>query len=192
MFWSRRYHLAIAVGVGMVGGLILSGLWPHSPLYAVATDRADTFAMATGHLDSEVEAVYFLDFLTGDLTALVLGKAPGQWTGFFRTNVSSDLAVDPQRNPKFMMTTGLVPLRRGGGSRLQPSSAMCYIAEVTSGKVAAYVVPWSPSQYASGQLQNEALRCVGVFNFRQMTSESPLPNAGEAKPQSGSRKTRQR
>ncbi len=119
---SRQSRWLIVLGIGMAGGLILGGLWPHTPLYAVASDRVDTFAMATGPLDNDVEAVYFLDFLTGDLTAVVLGKQPNTWTGYFHTNVSDDLAVDSQRNPKFMMVTGVVSLRRGGGSRQQPSS----------------------------------------------------------------------
>jgi hypothetical protein len=156
-----------------VGGLILGGFWPHTPLYAVATDRIDTFAMATGPLDDKVEAVYFLDFLTGDLTAVVLGVQPGTWTGYFHTNVSSDLGVDPQRNPKFMMVTGIVNLRRGGGSRQQPGVAMCYVAEVTSGKVAAYTVPWSPSMFSAGQPQNGPLVRVGVTRFRQTLGEGP-------------------
>ena len=129
------------LGSAWSAGLVLSGFWPHTPLHAVATDRVDTFAMATGPLDSEVEAVYFLDFLTGDLTAVVLGKQPNSWTGFFQANVAADLGIDPQKNPKFLMVTGMANLRRGGGSPLQPSNAMCYVAEITSGKVAAYAVP---------------------------------------------------
>ena len=31
---------------------------------------------------------------------------------------------------------------------------MCYVAEVTSGKVAAYAIPWSPPMYAASQMQN--------------------------------------
>jgi hypothetical protein len=177
------------MGIGLVGGLILSGLWPHTPLYAVATDRVDSFAMATGPLDSDVEAVYFLDFLTGDLTAVVLGKQPKTWTAYFNTNVSNDLAVDPQRNPKFMMVTGVVPLRRGGGSRQQPSAAMCYVAEVTSGRVAAYTVPWSPNLYNSGQMQSGQLLCAGVTRFRQVTGDAPAPIPGAAQP--GGRRGRQ-
>jgi hypothetical protein len=155
------------MGMGLALGLILSGLWPHTPLHAVSTDRGETYAIATGPVDNEVEALYFLDFLTGDLGALVLGRQPRTWTGFFRTNVSTDLAVDPQKNPKFLMVTGMGALRRGGGSRAQPSNAICYVAEVTSGKVAAYAIPWSPPMYAANQVQNGSLVLVAATPFRQ-------------------------
>ena len=64
------------MGMGLALGLVLSGLWPHTPLHAVSTDRGETYAIATGPVDNEVEAVYFLDFLTGDLGAIVLGRQP--------------------------------------------------------------------------------------------------------------------
>ena len=150
----KRSRWPITTGIGLVVGLVLSGFWPNTPLHAVSTDRVDTYAIATGPVDSEVEAVYFLDFLTGDLAALVLGRKPGAWSGFFRTNVSTDLAVDPQKNPKFLMVTGVAGLRRAGGTRQQPSSAVCYVAEVSSGKVAAYAIQWSPTMYAAGQQQS--------------------------------------
>jgi hypothetical protein len=155
------------MAIGLALGLVLSGFWPHTPLHAVSVDRGETFAIATGPVDNEVEAVYFLDFLTGDLGALVLGRQVGTWTGFFRTNVSTDLGVDPQKNPKFLMVTGMAALRRSGGTRVQPSAAMCYVAEVTSGKVAAYAIPWSPSMHAAGQVQNGALVMVASAPFRQ-------------------------
>jgi hypothetical protein len=163
----KQYRWMVAVVVGLLGGLALSGFWPHTPLYAVATDRIDTFGMATGPVDAEVEAVYLLDFLTGDLKAVVLGKQPGTWTGFFEINVANDMGIDSRQNPKFMLVTGLCNLRRGGGTRLQPSSAMCYVAEVTSGKVAAYTIPWSPSQYAAGQPQSGEIKRVSMTRFRQ-------------------------
>ena len=161
------------MAIGLLGGLALSGLWPHTPLYALATDRTETFGMATGPIDVEVEAVYFLDFLTGDLRAVVLGQQPGTWTGFYHANVAADLGIDQQKNPKYMIVTGMASLRRGGGSRLQPSTAMCYVAEITTGKVAAYAVPWSPSMYKAGQPQNQSLVLVGVTRFRQPTGARP-------------------
>jgi hypothetical protein len=180
MLHGMRLRWPTAMAIGVAVGLMLSGLWPHVPLYAVATDRSESYAMATGPVDNEVEGVYFLDFLTGDLTALVLGRQARVWTGVFNTNVSQDLKVDPQKNPKFMMVTGMVALRRSGGSRLQPSASICYVAEVTSGKVAAYAIPWSPSMYAAGQMQNGNLVLVGATLFRE-TGQGAAPAAGMPK-----------
>jgi hypothetical protein len=164
----KSYSWCIAVAVAMAGGFVLGGFgfWPHTPVRAMATDRTDSFAMATGALDNEVEAVYFLDFLTGELRALVVGKQARTWSGFFTANVANDLKIDVQRNPKFMMVTGVATLRRAGGSQVQPSAAACYVAELTTGKVAAYVVPWSPSMYKSGQQQSSSLALIGVTPFR--------------------------
>jgi hypothetical protein len=169
--WTK-FRWPTAMGIGLALGLVLSGLWPHTPLHAVSTDRGETYAIATGPVDNEFEAVYFLDFLTGDLGAVVLGKQVGTWTGFFRTNVSEGLGVDPQKNPKFLMVTGLANLRRSGGTRMQPSAAMCYVAEVSSGKVAAYAIPWSPSMHAANQVQNGALVMVAAAPFRQTGAHS--------------------
>jgi hypothetical protein len=170
----KKLRWPVAMGIGLAVGLVLGGFWPYTPLHAVSTDRVDTYAMATGPVDTEVEAVYFLDFLTGDLVAMVLGKQPGTWTGLFRTNVSADLGVDPQKNPKYMMVTGVAGLRRMGGTRVQPSSAVCYVGEVTSGRVVAYAVPWTPNMYNAGQTQGGALRLVGPpAHFRQGAGTGP-------------------
>jgi hypothetical protein len=179
LHWNKSFW-PLAVGFGLVVGLVLGGFWPYIPLHAVSTDRADTYAIATGPVDAEVEAVYLLDFLTGDLGALILGKQPGSWGGFFKTNVAADLAVDPQKNPKFLMVTGVTALRRAGGNRSQFSSACCYVAEITSGRLAAYSIPWANNMYTSGQPQQGALRLVGATHFRQ--SAGGTPGAGIATP----------
>ncbi len=192
MEFCRQYRWLIAVGIGLAGGVVLSGFWPYTPLYAVATDRIDTFGMATGLVDvnAEVEAVYFLDFLTGDLKAWVLGKQPGTWTGFFWRNVAVDLGVDPQKNAKYLMTTGLASLRRAGGTRYQWSASMCYVAEVTSGKVAAYSIPWSATMYAASQPQSAELRPAGpVIGFR--TGLGPGGGIGPGALPGGPRKGRE-
>ena len=65
-YQKSRWPIAVMFGFDPSVGLVLTGFLPDTPLHAVSTDRTDTFAMATGPVDSEVEAVYFLDFLTGD------------------------------------------------------------------------------------------------------------------------------
>ena len=72
--WRKHRVLPSRSESACCGGLVLSGLWPQTPLHATATDRSDTFAIATGAVDDDTEAVYFLDFLTGDLRAVVLGR----------------------------------------------------------------------------------------------------------------------
>ena len=147
--------IGLGIAVGLTLGLMAGGLWPQTPLHATATDRVDTLAIATGPVDEDVEAIYFMDFLTGDLQSLVMGKNAGQFCGFFTINVAEHLGIDPGKNPRYLMVTGNVNLRRGG-SRMQPSQAVVYVAEATSGKVGAYAIPWNPSMAATGGFQGMA------------------------------------
>jgi hypothetical protein len=156
----------IVLAAGLLGGLLLSGLWPHTPLHAVATDRVDTFAVATGPVDEDVEAVYCLDFLTGDLRGLVISKIGGKFRAFYNYNVLSDLGVDATKNPHFMMVTGMANLRARGGTNVQPSKSIVYVFENTSGKVAAYAIPWSPSMHAAGQMIRQSFIPLDVTRFR--------------------------
>jgi hypothetical protein len=157
--------LFVTLAIGWLLGVF--GVWPGASLHATATDRVDSFAIATGALDSEVEGVYFLDFLTGDLNVAALSKQQNTgWIANFRRNVAKDLGVDMQKNPKFMMVTGVNSMRRGPTGSQQPSYATCYVAELTSGKVAAYVVPWNSSARQSNQPQSGELWLVGVAPFR--------------------------
>ncbi len=167
MVHRKNWRWPVALAVGLIAGLMLGGLWPSAALHAVATDRCETYAMATGPLDQDIEAVYLLDFLTGDLGAFVLGRQPGLWSGFFRRNVSADLGVDPQKNPKFLMVTGVTAMRRGSGGRTPWSGSVCYVFEVTSGRLAAYAIPWSAPTFAAGQPQISDLKLVGVTQCRQ-------------------------
>ncbi len=162
------------LAVGLVLGLVAGGLWPQSPIHAVATDSLDTFAMATGPVDEDVEAVFFLDFLTGELRATVLNKQAGKFTAFFRYNVLNDLGVDPAKNPKFLMVTGMANLRRGG-SRMQPGLAVVYVAEITTGNVAAYAVPWNPAAHNAGRVLTEALVPLDVTKFRNVAAVGAAP-----------------
>ncbi len=80
---SRPAWLAAGAVLGLVVGLNVSGVWPSIPLHATATQGLDKFAIATGLVDDSVEAVYFLDFLTGDLRAAVINPKNGKFNSFF-------------------------------------------------------------------------------------------------------------
>lgn len=161
--WQRNPILWLAFG--LVLGVLISGFWPHTPLHAVATDRFDNFAIATGPMDEAVEAIFFLDFLTGDLRAAVIGDQTGTFTSFYQYNILQDLEVDPSKNPRFLMVTGYADLRRGS-ARMRPGRGVVYVAELTSGKVAAYAVPWNPQARAAGQVFKGSLIRLDVTQFR--------------------------
>jgi hypothetical protein len=162
------------VVIGLVGGLVLAGFWPQCPLHAVSTDRCQTYAMASGALDEDVEAVYLLDFLTGDLRGAALNRQTGKFTAFFAENVVDELGVDPSKHPSYLMVTGMANLRRGG-ARLQPSMAVIYVAEVTTGRVAAYSVPWSPAAHAMGRPIQQPMMLLDVSAFRAPTPGAVAP-----------------
>jgi hypothetical protein len=162
---ARRAWLGLLLG--LAGGLALALLLPNTPLRAVATDRTESFAMASVPLDDSVEAVCFLDFLTGDLRAAALSKLNGQFSYFFEYNVNKDLGVDPAKSPRYMLVSGVADLRHAGGAQRAPSKSIIYVGEVTTGKVAAYCVPWSPAARAAGQpLPRQSFILLDVTRFR--------------------------
>jgi hypothetical protein len=170
MFQGRKLRrsiglgIGIGIGVGVIVGLLFGGVWPQTPLHATATDRTDSFAMASGLVEDNVEAVYFLDFLTGDLNAVVMGRQSGHFTSYFKTNVAADMGIDATKNPRYMLITGTVDLRRA--SRLQYSQALVYVAEITTGKVTAYAIPWSQALQQGGQGGVQPLVPIASTRFR--------------------------
>ena len=152
MFHKIRQNQLIWLAVGLMVGLLIGSLCPHTPLHATATDRFENFAIATGEVDDGVEAVYVLDFLTGELRAAVLSKQrPVQFNSFYTRNIAADLGVMPGSNPRYLMVTGMADIRRGA-ARMSPSSAVVYVYEITSGQMAVYAVPWNAERHASGQI----------------------------------------
>lgn len=87
---SRPAWLSMGVLLGLVVGLNISGIWPSIPLHATATQGLDKFAIATGLVDDTVEAIYFLDFLTGDLWAAVINPKSGKFNALYKRNIAAD------------------------------------------------------------------------------------------------------
>ena len=161
-------HARLAcLGLGLATGLLLAGLWPNTPLHAVATDRSESFLMATGPLDDGIEGVYVLDCLTGELRGAALSKQNAKFNAFFVGNVAHDLNVDQAKNPRYMMVTGIADLVRVGGARIAPSKSILYVGEITTGKVAAYGIRWSPASHVQNQPYQATFMLLDMFPMRK-------------------------
>jgi hypothetical protein len=154
--------------LGAVAGGLLTAAWERDAwapqARASATHGADNFAIATGLVDEGIEALYFLDFLTGDLRATIVNRRNGAFTGLFKHNVLADFegVLD---NPKFLMVTGLADLPRGAGPS-QLGSSLIYIAEASSGQVNAYVLPFNRTIHAAGKPQIGGFLRIAGGSFR--------------------------
>lgn len=170
MFDANLKRRLCWMGGGLVLGLVLGGLWPNSPAHAVATASIDSFSVCTAPLDQEGEAVFFLDYLTGDLKGAALNPNTRTFTAFFATNVATGLGVDITKQPRYLLVSGGANFRRAPGSQ-QLGSSVLYVAELTSGKVAAYGIPWnSAARNASGQAP---LMPLAVYQFRDVQVRNP-------------------
>jgi hypothetical protein len=160
-------HSAVLI-VGIVVGAALTAGWhgvtsiPQA--HAVATSGSDNFAIATGFVDDQVEALYFLDFLTGDLRCAVVNRKNAAFTAFFQYNVLADFPGINDK-PRFLMVTGMADLQRGRGAT-QIARSLVYVAEATSGRVAAYAVPYNSTLLAAGAPQTGGFIRIAQGSFR--------------------------
>lgn len=160
-------HTALLV-VGIALGAVLTAAWhgvsSQQSAFATATHGADNFAIATGLVDDGIEALYFLDFLTGDLRAAIVSRRNGEFTGFFQYNVMSDFDQVADK-PRFLMVTGAADIPRGRGAT-QIGKSLIYVAEATSGQVFAYALPFNSTLNAAGQGQVGTFLRVAGGSFR--------------------------
>lgn len=149
---------------GLAGGLCIASLWPGEPAQAVATDRSSKFALATSEVSfaGTSEAVFALDFLTGRLTGGILNNRSGKFTHAYYRNVAADFQLDPKIDPTYAIVTGRCQLP--GSRGVTPAQGVVYVAELTSGKVAAYVFPYKES---NRPLPPAEMTPTDFFTFRE-------------------------
>ena len=158
----RNYGWGLGLAVGLVIGLVLGGLWPDTPLHASATDHVENFAIATGFVDESTEAVFYLDYLTGNLNAAVPSRKSKAFQSFFTTNVHADLqsalkvsGTPAPQSPNYLLVTGTANMVNQGRSYF--GKTIVYVAETNTGMVLAYAVPWSREAYSADKLYQARL-----------------------------------
>jgi hypothetical protein len=169
--WTRRRPiliLAVGLSIGLlVGGGVMFGtlsyvnhsrtpelVLPETLLHATASHSGKSFGMATGLIDTDVEGLFTLDYLTGDLKCWVLNpRAPQMgWVGAFQRNVIADLGVQQGKEPNYVLVTGQVDFQRGAAT-VSPASCAVYVADANTGNFAAYTIMWDRTMARSGRLQ---------------------------------------
>ena len=155
------------LSVGFAAGLALATIWPHEPVAAFSSDRNDKFAVISVPVGlGSGDAVFVLDFLTGRLTGATLARTRSgtAFTNYYYRNLAEDFQINPAIEPQYAVSAGSAEIQsRGGG---QWGSHAVYVAELSSGKVAAYAVPYRVSQT---KLPPVPLVPIETFPFREAT-----------------------
>lgn len=157
----------LAIGLALGFCLTNLGVWPHETVHAETADRSDKFVMFTvqsGVFNGGVDSIFILDFLTGQLVGASLDPASMKFTRFYYRNIAADFGVNPRSRPVYAIASGDMPFAATG--KLTLANGVIYVAELTSGKVAAYAYPYDPT---TGTAPPVAIAPVDIFPFREVT-----------------------
>jgi hypothetical protein len=157
---------AVWLLTGLVLGVGIALLLQGQPAQATATDHADDFAIATGHVTADLEAVYLLDFKTGSLLGSVMNKQTGEFQNFYKRELAADFDLKGKAKPKFLMVTGAMQSARAQ----VPIYHVLYVAELNSGKLAAYAMPYRGEQSVRGGSTAEMM-FLHYMSFRQLPQQ---------------------
>lgn len=157
----------ILLAAGLLIGLYIASSRPREIAFAATTDRDSKFAMTTCDINdvAGVEGVFVLDFLTGQLQGGVLNTKTGKFQYTYSRNIASDFNIDPNAEPHYAIVAGRANLPSSG--RVQPAQGVVYVAELSSGRVAAYMFPYSPGNRGAAGVQMVPL---DSFPFREASN----------------------
>lgn len=164
MKFPRQEGRFLWLMLGMLVGIAVSQLWPHEPVRAASSDRNQKFGLITTLVGQGNEGVFVLDFLTGRLTGACLGKGRGgvtEFMNFYFRNVAEDFQVG-DKETHYAVSAGLADLQARGGAQFGASAI--YVAELNSGKIGAYAIPYRISQQVTPPVP---LIPIGTFPFRE-------------------------
>jgi hypothetical protein len=173
---SAGLALGLAIGGAMTAGVLL-GRASHPAagfpsleelkLAAMATHGSDSFAVATGPIDENVEGLFTLDFLTGDLQCYVINNRTGTPGGFFKANVNNDLSVERGKKPSYLLVTGQFAFA-ATYSNQRPANTIVYVVDANTGDVACYTFPWTRAASNIPQGQSAPMNLVAKWKTRSV------------------------
>jgi len=154
----------VFIGRGRSQASIIPGL-ADLHLKASASHGSDTFAIATGPIDDDVEGLFTLDFLTGDLNCYVINPRNAAIGGWFNANVANVLKVEKGKKPNYLMATGTIQVAGTAGGQ-RPASSLCYVVDANTGDAVAFTFPWVKAATAIGAPQSTPMRPLGPWKTR--------------------------
>ena len=155
-FWLASFAVGSAMTAFAIVGMMAGTSWErptlHIPVSASTAAASETMCAATGRIDEEMEGLFTLDSLTGDLQCAVMNSQSMKFGGLFRTNVLNDLGIDATKKPSYMLLTGNANFRVSSGNS-RPMDCVCYVIDTSTGRFAAYSFGWTRavSQRGAGQ-----------------------------------------
>ena len=164
---NRANYKWVWLMTGLVAGASFVSIWPHEPLAAETSDRNEKFGLITCPVTGETEAVFVIDYLTGRLSGAVLSRTRNggsAFLNFYYRNLAEDFKVGAAGEPYYAIATGRSEIPNRGGQ--QWGGFALYVAEMTSGKVGGYAVPYSITQKQQAPVP---LVPIDSFPFREAT-----------------------
>ena len=158
--------IGLTTGVGVYVGNRLAqerGLsnMPPIQLHAGTAARTKSMSMATGWVDGNVEGLFVLDHMTGNIQCWLLNKRTGKVGGIYRANAAADLMVGGKTGtPDYIMTTGNFNFDGGLSGNNAPSKSICYVADANTGNVVGYNVIYNEQIINRGGADTGSLRLV--------------------------------
>ena len=134
-----------------------------------ATSMGKSISVATGWIDDEVEGLYVLDHLTGNLQCWVMNSRSGEVGGVFRGNVNLALGLEGKADPDYVIATGRFDFKNFRQGNLKYANCICYVGESSTGKILAYSFTFDPTTGALGQPQMGDLILIATIPFRDPT-----------------------
>ncbi len=139
-------------------------------LKAGTAARGKSMSMATGLIDGNVEGLFVLDHLSGNLQCWLLNSRTGAVGGIFRANVAQALAADKAGDPDYIMTTGNFFFSGGNAGNSAPANSVVYICDGTSGNVVGYSLTYNKQSALRGVVQAGTLKLVCQGSARDVVT----------------------
>lgn len=134
---------------------------PPIHLQAGTAARTKSMSMATGLIDGNVEGLFVLDHMSGNLQCWLLNTKTGKVGGIYRANAAVDLAVAGKTGaPDFLMTTGNFFFSGGVSGNSEPGQSVCYVADANTGNVVGYNLIYNKQILNRGGVETGTLNLV--------------------------------